>query len=72
MRQCFMPTHVVDDDGNLEFILVAEDLLEEGRLARAEEPREESDGQEVPGLALVHLLGTVVAVPLTFPFGWHP
>ena len=68
----YMLTHVIDDDGNLEVILVAEDLLEEGRLARAEEPGEEGDGEEVPGLALVHLLGTVAAVPLAFSFGWHP
>ena len=67
-----MLTHVIDDDGNLEVILVAEDLLEEGRLARAQESGEEGDGEEVPGLALVHLLGTVAAVPLAFSFGWHP
>ena len=67
----FVLTHVIDDDGNLEVILVAEDLLEEGGLARAEEPREEGDGEEVPGLALVHLLGTV-AVPLALSLGWHP
>ena len=46
-------THVVDDDGDLEVVLVAENLLEEGRLARAQEPREEGDGKEVTGLALL-------------------
>ena len=42
--------HVVDDDGALEFLLVMlclQDVLQEGGLARAQEPAEQSHGNKV-------------------------